>query len=155
MINPFKEINWKPEQEDLRKFAVALIIGFPIIAVVFFLITWARNEPDVTTGSSMPDPQFFLLLGGIGFGVGVICRFVSPVARLLYPIWYGIAACIGIVLANLLFTLLFYVLFAPLGLFMRFIVGRDPLGLKKQEGAASYWKDAPPERPAAHYFRQY
>jgi len=154
MINPFKEINWKPDAAELRKFAISLLIGFPVIAVVFFLITWARNEPDVKTGSSLPDPQFFLLLGGIGAGVGLLCFLIRPLARLLYPVWYGIAACIGIVLANLLFTLLFYVLFTPLGLFMR-LIGRDALALKMQDDAPTYWKDAPPERPAAHYFRQY
>lgn len=155
MINPFKEINWKPDQVELRKFAISLIIGFPVIAVVLFFVKWIFGDPDLKTGSAMPDPQGFLLLGGIGAAVGLVCLLIPPIARLLYPVWYGIAACIGIVLANLLFTLLFYVLFAPLGLFMRLIIGRDPLNLKFKRGTASYWIDAPPSRPSTHYFRQY
>ena len=147
MINPFKEINWKPGGEDLRKFAISLLIGFPVIAVVLFLLKWIF-------GDVMPEPRFFLLLGVIGAAVGLICFLIRPVAGLLYPVWYGIAACIGIILANLLFTLLFYVLFTPLGLFMR-LIGRDALHLKEQKGEESHWIDAPPERPAAQYFRQY
>ena len=147
MINPFKEINWKPDGEELRKFAISLMVGFPIIAIVFFLIKWI-------SGDGMPAPRFFLLLGGIGAGVGLLCFLIRPLARLLYPLWYGIAACVGIVIANLLFTLLYYVLFTPLGVFMR-IKGRDALHLKFQRGTASYWKDAPPAPPADKYFRQY
>ena len=147
MINPFKEINWKPDGAELRKFAISLMIGFPIISIVFFLVKWAK-------GGELPEPRFFFLLGGIGAAVGLVSFLVPPIAKILYPVWYGLAACIGIVLANLLFTLLFYVLFGPLGLFMR-LIGRDPLNLKFKRGTASYWVDAPPPRPATHYFRQY
>lgn len=147
MINPFKEINWKPDRAELKKFAVSLIIGFPAIALVFFLVRWI-------SGDGMPEPRFFLLLGGIGAGIGVVCWLVPPLARLIHPVWYGLAACIGIVVANLLFTLLFYGLFGPMGLIMR-LLGRDPLRLKFQRGTASYWRDAPPAPPAPHYFRQY
>ena len=147
MINPFKEINWKPDGDDLRKFAVSLMIGFPIIATVLFLIKWI-------SGDGLPEPRFFLLLGGIGAGTGVVCFLIRPLARLLYPVWYGLAACIGIVIANLLFTLLYYVLFTPLGVFMR-LRGRDALHLKFKRGTPTYWKDAPPAPEASKYFRQY
>ena len=59
MINPFKEINWKPDRAELKKFGVSLIIGFPIIALVFFLVRWAKS-------GALPEPRFFLMLGGIG-----------------------------------------------------------------------------------------
>ena len=34
MINPFKELNWKPDRTELKKFGISLVIGFPIIAVI-------------------------------------------------------------------------------------------------------------------------
>ena len=147
MINPFKEINWKPQREDLRKFAVSLIIGFPVIALVFFGVKWISTH-------ELPDPVFYYKLGGIGAGVGLVCLLIPFIARPLYYVWYTLAACIGIVLANLLFTLLYYVLFTPMGLFMR-LKGRDALHLKKQKKTASYWLDAPPTPPSSQYFRQY
>ena len=61
---------------------------------------------------------------------------------------------VGIVMTNLLFILIFYGLFTSFGLFMRFI-RRDALDLKRKGDVTSYWKDAPPEKPATHYFRQY
>lgn len=147
MINPFKEINWKPDRAELRKFSISLIIGFPIIALVFFLVKWIK-------AGELPEPRFFLLLGGIGLAVGLVCLVAPAIARVLYPVWYGLAACIGIVVANLIFGLLFYGIFTPMGLFMR-LIGRDPLSLKKKKDAASYWMDAPETPPATKYFSQY
>ena len=147
MINPFKEINWKPETAELRKFAWSLIIGFPCIAIVFFLAKWYKS-------GAMPDAHFFLMLGGIGASVGLVSLVVRPIARLLYPIWYFLAACIGIVMANLIFMVMFYGLFTPIGLFMR-LIGRDALNLKWKRSAASHWIDAPPAPPAEQYFSQF
>lgn len=147
MINPFKEINWKPGAEDLRKFAWSLIIGFPCIAVVFFLVKWAKTH-------TMPELHGFLLLGGIGAAVGLVCLMVPVVARPLYYVWYALAACVGIVMANLLFCVMFYGLFAPIGLIMR-LCGRDPLNLKWKKEQSSHWLDAGPEPAAKDYFSQY
>ena len=147
MINPFKEINWKPDGRELKKFAWSLIIGFPVIATLLFIIVWIAK-------GSTPAPTFFLLLGGIGSAVGLLSLVAPPIARPFYMVWYAIAGCIGIVMANLLFMILYYVLFTGIGLFMR-LFGRDALNLKKQKEATTYWKDAPPTRPATQYFRQY
>ena len=147
MINPFNDINWKPGPADLRKFAWSLIIGFPCIASFFFLAKW-------TTTQAMPAPPSFLLLGGIGAGVGLLCILLPLLARPLYYVWYALAACIGLVMANLIFALMFYAIFLPMGLFMRFI-GRDALKLRWEKKAASHWIDAPPAPPAEHYFSQY
>ena len=147
MINPFKEINWQPDTAELRKFAWSLIIGFPCIAIVFFLAKWAKTQ-------SVPEPRFFLLLGGIGAAAGVVSLLIRPLARLLYPVWYFLAACVGIVMANLIFAVLFYGLFTPIGLFMR-VIGRDALNLKWKKSAATHWIDAPPAPPAERYFSQF
>lgn len=147
MINPFKEINWKPDAAELRKFAWSLIIGFPCIATVFFLVKWLKTH-------AVPDAHGFIMLGGIGTGVGIASLLIRPLARLLYPAWYFLAACIGIVMSNLIFVVMFYGIFTPIGIIMR-IIGRDPLNLKWKKGAASHWIDAPPAPPADHYFSQF
>ena len=147
MINPFKEINWKPARADLRKFAWSLIIGFPCIALVFFFAKWIKTH-------GMPDPHFFLLLGGIGAAVGFVCLAVPITARPLYYVWYALAAAMGLVMANLIFTIIFFALFTPAALVLR-LLGRDALNLKWKRSSASHWQDAPPMRPAAQYFRQF
>ena len=147
MIKPFNEINWKPGAAELRKFAWSLIIGFPCIAIVFFLAKWCKT-------GVMPGAHGFLMLGGIGAGVGLVSLVVQPIARLLYPVWYFIAGCMGIVMGNLIFLVMFYGLFTPAGLVMR-LLGRDPLNLKWKRNAATHWIDAPPAPPPARYFSQF
>jgi len=44
MVNPFKDIDWKPGRSGLRNFGLSLIIGFPIIAGVFALMGWWRHS---------------------------------------------------------------------------------------------------------------
>jgi hypothetical protein len=147
MINPFKEINWKPGESELRKFAWSLIIGFPSLALIFFNAKWIKT-------GALPEVSFFIKLAVIGALVGLVCLLLKPLARPLYVVWYALACCIGIVMANLLFMLMFYGLFTPIGLFMR-LIGRDALKLKFQRGTPSYWQDAEPAPPPAQYFRQY
>lgn len=147
MINPFKEINWKPDRAELRKFGWSLIIGFPIIALIFFTVTTIATQ-------ALPSTHFFLLLGGIGAAVGLVSLLVPVLAKPFYTVWYGFAACIGIFMTNLLFMLIFYGLFTPFGLVMR-IIKRDELNLKRRGDVNTYWKDAPPEKPSTYYFRQY
>ena len=147
MINPFKEINWKPARGDLRTFAWSLIIGFPCIALFFFFARWIRIR-------GIPDPHFFLLLGCIGGAVGLVCLVVPVIARPLYYIWYAIAAAIGLFMANLIFSIMFFAVFTPLAIVIR-LLGRDALNLKWKRSAPSHWQDAPPMRPAGDYFRQF
>ena len=64
MMNPFKEVNWKPDLAERRKFARSLIIGFPCIAVVLLLVgglktgAWKFQTP--------------LMIGGVGLAIGLM-----------------------------------------------------------------------------------
>jgi hypothetical protein len=147
MINPFKDINWSPERTELRKFAWSLIIGFPCLALVFFLAKWIKTH-------EVPALDFFLKLGGIGAAIGIVCLAVPLIARPLYYIWYGIAGVMGLIMGNLIFCVMFYLLFTPIGLVMK-LMGRDALNLKWQRTSASHWIDAPPAPSADHYFSQF
>ncbi len=148
MINPFHEINWRPGKADLRKFAFSLIIGFPCLALIFFIASWWNHH-------TLPEPRWFLQLATIGAGAGLVSLLVPVIARPLYFVWYAATACIGLVMSNLIMGLLYYGLFTPMGLIMR-VIGRDALALKWQKGkASSYWKDVPPPGPASSYFSQY
>ena len=147
MMNPFKEINWNPQRTDLRKFALSLIIGFPCIALIFFCVSWYRHH-------ALPSPDFFFKLGGIGAAIGLVCLLVPVIARPLYYVWYAIAGVMGLIMGNLIFGIMFYLLFTPIGLFMR-IIGRDPLNLKWKKSAGSHWVDAEPAPPASRYFSQH
>ena len=66
-----------------------------------------------------------------------------------------VAFPIGFVLSYVIMAMLFYVVFAPVGLVLR-LVGKDPLDRRFLPDAPTYWVDARARRaPKRDYFRQF
>jgi hypothetical protein len=145
MINPFADVNWNPDRPARKKFAVSLIIGFPVIAAVFLSITFLKHH-------SLN--HFFLWLGIIGFAAGILFWLLPQIAKPFYVAWYFIACCMGFVMGNFLFTLFFYLVFTPLGLLLR--LRKNPgivKGFDKRQ--SSYWRDAEKTVDLSRYYRQF
>ena len=125
----------------IRKFAVTMAIAFAILgALVFF---WFEKQ---TAGT---------VLWGIGGGMLVLGL---PFPLLLWPVeraWFYFAFALGWLNMRILLTAVFYVLFVPVGLFMK-LIGRDPLERKIDKSAETYWKERErtPVDPES-YERQY
>jgi Saxitoxin biosynthesis operon protein SxtJ len=145
MLNPFKDTNWNPGTAEKRKFAISLIIGFPILAAVFALVGWSR------TGAWSGG---FVWLALIGTGLGALFWLLPQIARPFYLAWYFLACCLGIVMSNLLFAAFFYLVITPIGLFMR-ALGRDPLQKRLDRSRTTYWCDAENVVDGERYFRQF
>jgi hypothetical protein len=145
MLNPFADVNWNPGRAERRKFAVSLIIGFPAIAIFFAVIGWLTNHTW---------KPFFLWLGIIGLGVGIVLWLLPMIARPFYIVWYALACCIGLVVGNVLFSAFYYLVLTPMGLVMR-LAGRDPLRRKFERGTPTYWQDAEKVVDPKRYYRQF
>jgi hypothetical protein len=145
MINPFKDVNWKPERSDLQKFARSLVFGFPILATVMALVAHWR------TGMWKPG---FLWMAVIGCGIGLVLWLLPQIAKPFYLLWYFVACCIGIMASNLLVIAFFAVAVTPLGLLKR-LFGRDPMARKADPAVASYWREAQKGVDPERYFRQF
>ena len=146
MINPSKEIDWSPDRAALRKFGVSLVIGFPLLAGFLFLVRWGL-------GGQMPEARSFVILAAVGLAIGVLALVLPTLARPFYWLWYGFAACVGIVVSNLILVLVYYLLFAPIG-WLRRMAGNNPLQLGKHPDAKSYWHTMPEPPKPADYFTQ-
>jgi hypothetical protein len=129
MVNPFKEVNWRPNHGETRKFALSLMIGFPVLALVFFL------GKGITAGTW--NGSFPLLLAGLGAGAGGVFWLIPQIARPFYIAWYFLACCIGIVVANLSLALLYYLIVTPTGLALR-LAGRSPIRKRPDRTSRSY-----------------
>lgn len=145
MLNPFKDTNWNPGTAEKRKFAVSLIIGFPILAAVFALVGWLR------TGAWSGG---FVWLAVIGAALGAVLWVLPQIARPFYLVWYFAACCLGIVISNLLIAAFFYLVFTPIGLLMR-AAGRDPLQKRLDRSRTTYWHDVEKVVDGERYFRQF
>lgn len=56
----------------------------------------------------------------------------------IYKTWMRIAHVIGLINSKILFTLVFYVIFTPVGLFMK-LMGKDLLDARIDKTKNSYW----------------
>ncbi len=145
MLNPFAEVNWNPDRRARKKFAVSLILGFPAIATVFSLITFLSKHAW---------KPFFLWLGIAGCALGIILWLIPQIAKPVYVVWYFAACCVGIVVGNTLFALIFYLVFTPLGLVLR--LRRNPAITKGfDKSRKTYWRDAEKAVDLKRYYRQF
>lgn len=148
MINPFREVNWKPDLAARRQFAKSLLIGFPVIAVVLLFLGWLR------TGHWEAHLILALWLACAGAGAGLLFYAWPQISRPFYVAWYFLACCIGIVLANLLLAAFFYLVITAFGLAMR-LAGRRAFSKKFNRAADTYWREAPAPPPPSRYFKQF
>ena len=148
MINPFKEVNWKPTLSDRRKFGLSLIIGCPSVAGVLLIIgrlksgVWAHNA------------QLALWIGLVGILAGLLCMALPRLATPLYLVVYLFACCMGLIVGNLLLSGLYYLLLTPLGMARR-VAGRPSFQKHFDRNATSYWQDVKSREDPADYFRQF
>jgi hypothetical protein len=109
-------------RRKLRKFGLTVGIALLVIGSV----SWYRGGVRV--------PQ---ILGGAG---GLLVAFGLLLPRALQPVekaWMAMAMVLGWINTRILLTLLFYVVFTPVGLIMSFF--RDPLNRKFPDTSDSYW----------------
>ena len=146
MLNPWSEVNWHPDRAARRRFAVSLIIGFPIVAGVMLLALHGR-----TGGWPARIP---LVVGLTGAGLGMVLWLVPAIARPFHVTWHAVGGIGGFVVGNTLLAAVYLCGFTPLGLARR-ALGRSGLrrGLDRQ--ATSYWREAPPPPPPESYYRQF
>jgi len=146
MVNPFKEVVWHPGTDDLKTFAKSLVIGFPCVALLMLVILrisggeWLVRVP--------------LMVAGYGVLAGIVFFAIPPLARPFYLVWYAIACCIGLVVANVLLGLVFYVFVTGIGLMMK-LIGRDALHRRPDRSAKTYWRDVDQPNDPRRYYSQF
>lgn len=136
------DVNWNPDKPMLRKFGLAMIIGFGIIGGIFY---WR---------ASVENPVTPLWLWGFGLVTGLIGLSGTKAAIPVYKAWMGFAFAIGQVMSRLLLALVFFGVVTPLGL-LGWLVGRDRLQLRRKADAQTYWVPIKPPAEPPDYERQF
>lgn len=134
----FQHLNWHPDRKELRSFAMAMLIGFAVLGLV---AAWRAHGLGTST----------FVLWTIGAGLAAASQ-VAGLGRLAYLAVYVPSSLIGFVVSQVLLTLIFFVVFVPIGFVLR-LTGKDPLYLRP--GARLQWFAHVESTERRRYYRQY
>jgi hypothetical protein len=117
--------------KEVRKFGIT----FSVLAIVLAAFSFYRMNPlwMMFLGTSL----FFLLTG----------LWAYAILKPIYVGWMTFAFALGWVNTRLILGLVFYLIFTPAGLVMK-LLGKDPLGLRFDRQATTYWLKRVPQDPS-------
>src|SRR5439155_2478254 len=119
----FQHVKWDPDRHELRRFAGSMLVGFAVIGLVRALL---RHHIEMST--------LILWSLGVVLAVGAV---LPRLGRATYLTVYLPTSLTGYGVSQTILTLLFFLVFAPLGLVLR-LLGKDLLGLHGR-GLQSNW----------------
>lgn len=135
------EVNWRPNNKQLRGFGKIALVALAIISVVLYLVKGLEI-------------RWVLAIAAVGLAI-----FASSLIslRLTRAIYLGLVVAtlpIGLVVSFVLLAAFYFLLLTPLAFVFR-LIGRDPLRRKFDSGAESYWLTHDPPQGPERYFRQF
>ena len=131
-------INYHPDNRQVRNFGLTSLAALPLAAALW-------------THGSLPAMGYAAAIGGLMAAIGIAWpRGLRP----LLVAMHVVAAPLAWVLHDLVLLLAFVVVVVPVGLVFR-LFGRDPLQLKIDRGAATYWQPKKQPRDVRSYFRRW
>lgn len=83
---------------------------------------------------------------GVAAAFAVVAVVAPRVLAVPNRLWMKLGLLLGKIVSPIALGILFYLVFMPVGMVMR-LVGKDPLKLKRDPAAASYWVDREPPGP--------
>ncbi len=133
-------IDWNPDRKTLRTFAVGLVV----LAVAY--ASWLGWNARLSIGA--------IWVCGVTGGLGLVGMCVPSRLRWVYVVWMVVVFPIGWSVFQAMLAILYFVVIMPLGLLMK-ALGRDPLQLRAEPNAITYWNERPQSDDPRRHFRQY
>lgn len=135
----FKHINWRPDARELRRFAVAMLIGFTVLGLLSVWRAWG-----ITTAS--------VILWSAG-AVLAIAAFIPGLGRVAFLAVYLPTSIIGYVVSNVILALMFFLIITPLGILLK-LMGKDVLQQRRQKNSTQ-WIPVKGVKTGDRYYRQF
>jgi hypothetical protein len=135
----FQHVQWRPDRNELRRFAISMLVGFAVIGLIFI---WRAG--DFSRGA--------LICWAIGAALA-IAAFTPGLGRVAYLLVYLPTSVIGYVVSHIALGLIFFFIFTPLGLLLR-LMGKDLLQLRAARGQTN-WRRVREVGDANRYYRQF
>jgi len=134
------DLRLNPSKGELRWFGL-LMLAFSV--VVGGLILWRAESTRAASA-----------IVGIGVFLCVFYYALRPLRVPIYRLWMRTLHPVGWLISHVVLLSIYYLVLTPVGCVMR-AVGYDPLTLRFDPNAASYWVRHDPADRAERYFRQF
>ena len=146
---PLIDINWNPGDRELKVFGIAWFIFFTVIA--FILV--GKYHLSFSSGWN---PKWIapMVLGSVAFLGAFVGLTVTRALKPVFILWTLLTYPIGFVISYAILALLYFILFTPIGLFMR-LLGHDPLKRKWNPALGTYWEKKAKGNDIGSYFKQF
>ncbi|MCS7090340.1 MAG: hypothetical protein RMN51_08550 [Verrucomicrobiota bacterium] len=131
-------LEYREDPREWRRIALASVVGPALVASFCAWRGWMGTKWWVT---------LLAVLGAILIAALVRPSWFRGYYRMIVWTGFQVARFLGYAVL----TGLFWLVVVPLGVFLR-VSGRDLLQLKRDDGAVSYWKPAPPATPLDKMF---
>lgn len=132
----FVDVNWKPQNRELRHFGLGLLVFLPLVG-------WVWGGGFTVIG----------VLAGIG-AAACLLGFTRPqVLKPVFVVMNVVAMPFSLVIGEIVLVLIFVTMFVPLAVLFR-LIGRDALQLKLDRNSTSYWQPKKQPKGPASYYRQ-
>ena len=135
----FQHVKWRPDGRELRRFAVAMLVGFSLLGL---FAAWRAKE----VGNAS------IVFWVIGVSLA-IAAFVPKLNRVAYLAVYLPTSIMGYVVSNVILTLMFFLVITPLGIILR-LMGKDLLQQRRPKERAM-WTPVKAEKTEESYYRQF
>lgn len=135
------EINWHPDQKQLRSFGLIALIATALISLILYFVK----------GVSI---YWAAVIFGFGFIIFISSRSFLKLTKVFYLVLTAVTIPIGFVASFLLLAIFYFLLITPLALIFR-LVGRDPLHRKFDPNISSYWVAHSQPEDFDRYFHQF
>lgn len=120
------KLRLKEDPREWRKFAWSTCgVALAIVAI----LSWRKTLP----------PGALAVAGGLALGVSLVALVRPTWFRSPYRAGMKASNFLGRIMGRLTLWILFLLLVVPLGVLMR-CLGSDPLGLRRNQNASSYWR---------------
>ncbi|HHL71593.1 MAG TPA: hypothetical protein ENJ29_03690 [Bacteroidetes bacterium] len=127
LLQEIKHIALQSTTKQLREFGITMGV---VIGLVSAYLYWSGNAAWQTVAA----------VAGVFAAVGLV---LPVVLKPLYSLWMSFAVVMGFVMTRVILTLLFSIVFVPVGLMIR-LLRKDPLNERIEPSAKTYWHKRDP-----------
>ena len=141
------KITNKLTKAETKVFATKLILGFPIVGLVWsFLIYYFSN-------SNTFNLNIAYWIGGVGITAGFLCLISPMVNALIWVVWNRLIVIIDSIIIWSTLPIFYYIIFCPFAIMIRFC-GKATMQ-NKNENKVTFWKDVSENTSKKQYLRQF